>query len=173
MIRFPRLHFSNVPLLIMFSHPCLQKRSRICLLLVYSYNGNICIWFKTHLEFLRKVDCVMIHVHYYQTIAKNHHGPGHRRIYMCCTLNGRMCTDKIHSSKTVHHVSIYIIIFLTWHDKALHDDKKHDLHSLIPFLASSVSILLMTSQFIVDDATVQWRNQTIVRRVREERYLTR
>ena len=41
-----------------------------------------------------------------------------------------------------------------------------------PFLASSVYVLLMTSQSIEYDVTMQLRDLTIVTRAREKRYLT-
>ena len=53
------------------------------------------------------------------------------------------------------------------------DDKKYDPHTSIPCVASSVYVLLMTSQSIGVDVTMQSRDLTIVTWACEKRYLTR
>ena len=53
------------------------------------------------------------------------------------------------------------------------DDKKCDPHTSIPCVASSVYVLLMTSQSIGVNVTMQSRDLTIVTWACEKRYLTR
>ena len=62
--------------------------------------------------------------------------------------NNQVCTE------TVRYKSTYIILFLTWHNQSIHDDKNDDLCTLSPCRTCSVFGLLMTSQSIADDVTV-------------------
>ena len=55
------------------------------------------------------------------------------------------------STEKVHHESIYIILFLTWYNESINDDKNDDLSTSSPCLSRSGFILLMTSQSIADD----------------------
>ena len=58
------------------------------------------------------------------------------------------------SVETVRHKSTYIILFLTWHNESINNDKNNYLFTLSLCLTRSVFILLMTSQSIADDVTM-------------------
>ena len=65
------------------------------------------------------------------------------------------------SAETVHQESIYIILFLTWHNNDKNDNKNDEFHTSTPCLTHGVYILLMTSQSIADDVTITrqlWRD---------------
>ena len=58
------------------------------------------------------------------------------------------------SAETVCHESTYNILFLTWHNESINDDKNDDLYTSSPCLTCSVFVLLMTSQSFPDDITI-------------------
>ena len=65
------------------------------------------------------------------------------------------------SAETVCYESTYIILFLTWHNESINDNKKDDLYTSSLCLTHSVFVLLMMSQLIVDDVTMTrqlWRD---------------
>ena len=64
-------------------------------------------------------------------------------------INTKMTLKRVHK-----HESTYIILFFTWHNKSVNDDKNDDRHTSTLCLTCSVYILLMTSQSIVDDFTM-------------------
>ena len=54
-----------------------------------------------------------------------------------------------------------LILFLTWHNKSINDDKNDDFYTSSQCLTRSVFVLLMTSQSIADDVTLTrqlWRD---------------
>ena len=57
------------------------------------------------------------------------------------------------STETIRHESVYIILFLTRHNKSINDDKNNNLYTLSQSLIRSVFALLVTSQWIAD---AQW-----------------
>ena len=61
------------------------------------------------------------------------------------------------SAETVCHESTYIILFLTWHNESINDNKSDDLYTLSPCLTRLDFVLLMTSQSIADDVTTTWQ----------------
>ena len=58
------------------------------------------------------------------------------------------------SAETVRHKSTYVILFQTWHNDSINDDKNDDLYTSPPCLIRSVFVLLMTSQPPGLEATV-------------------
>ena len=74
------------------------------------------------------------------------------------------------STKTVHHKSTYIILFLTWHNESINDDKSNDPYTSYPCLTQSLGF------HSFDDVTMDWwwhhNDQTIVMRSCEQWYLT-
>ena len=64
-------------------------------------------------------------------------------------------------AETVHHKSTYVNLFFTRHNESINHDKNDDLYTSSPCLPCSVFILLMMSQSIADDVTMQ-HDQTIV-----------
>ena len=58
------------------------------------------------------------------------------------------------SAETVRHESTYVILFQTWHNDSINDDKNDDLYTSPPCLIRSVFVLLMTSQPPGLEATV-------------------
>ena len=50
--------------------------------------------------------------------------------------------------------STYIILFLTWHNESINNDKNDDLYTSSPCLTCSVFVPLMTSKSIADDVTM-------------------
>ena len=56
------------------------------------------------------------------------------------------------SAETVCQESIYIIVFLTWHNESINDDKND--YTLSVWLTRLVFVLLMTSQSIANDITM-------------------
>ena len=65
------------------------------------------------------------------------------------------------SVETVHHESIYAILFLTRHNESINYDKIDDLNTSSPCLTLSIFVLLMTSQSIADYVSITrqlWRD---------------
>ena len=67
------------------------------------------------------------------------------------------------SAETVRHDSTYIILFLTWHDETINDDKNNDLYTPSRCLTSPVVVcrwrhkrLLMTSQLSGNYNMITW-----------------
>ena len=58
------------------------------------------------------------------------------------------------SAETVHHESTYNVLFLTWHNESINDNKNDNLYTSSPCLTCLVFVLLMTSQSIPDDITI-------------------
>ena len=58
------------------------------------------------------------------------------------------------SAETIRHSSTFIILFLTWHNESINDDKNNGLYTSSTCLTCLVFILLMTSQSISDDVTI-------------------
>ena len=58
------------------------------------------------------------------------------------------------SAETVRRESTYIILFLTWHNDSINDDKKDDLYTSSLCLTRAVFFLPMTSQSIAGDITI-------------------
>ena len=57
-------------------------------------------------------------------------------------------------TETVRHESAYIILFLTWYNDSINDNKNDDLYPSSPCLTRSVFVRLMTSQSIADDVKI-------------------
>ena len=55
------------------------------------------------------------------------------------------------NAEAVRHKSTYVILFLTWHNKSINDNKNADFYTWCKCLIRLVFILLMMSQFIADD----------------------
>ena len=68
-------------------------------------------------------------------------------------INTKITLDWV-QKQFVMRVHVYIISFLAWHNISINDDKNDDLYTSSLCLTRSVSILLMTSQLIVDDVTI-------------------
>ena len=90
-----------------------------------------------------------------------------RGLFLCLFPNLRSNEGHNHKNntrmgaETVLDESTYIILFLTRHNGSIDDDQNDDLYISSPCLTRSVFVLLMTSQSIVDDATITrqfWRD---------------
>ena len=57
-------------------------------------------------------------------------------------------------AETVHQESTYIILFLTWHNESMNDDKNDNLYTSSSCLTLVAFLLLMMSQSIADDITI-------------------
>ena len=51
-------------------------------------------------------------------------------------------------------IFLHIILYRTWHNESINDDKKSDLHTLSSSLTRSVYVLLLMSQSVADDVTM-------------------
>ena len=65
------------------------------------------------------------------------------------------------SAETVRHESTYIILFVTWNNESVNDDRNDDLYTSSPCLTRSFFVLLMTTQSFADDSIMTrqlWRD---------------
>ena len=65
------------------------------------------------------------------------------------------------SAETVCQESAYIILFLTWHNESINDDKNDNFYTSSLCLTRLGFVLLMMSQSIADDVTMTrqlWRD---------------